>query len=208
MIWTDLKYSARSLARSPGLTTMLLLTIALGIGSNAAVAGFVRGLVTRDLPIAEIGRVVSVFARDSQNSFGPLSLAEYQSLKIESNAFELLGVARETRSAVVLDDRSTVLSVAAITPDLAALLQLSFVDGVVVSNHVWHSEFGGRTDMRGQSLRLDDNQTQVAGVAPEWLDGLYAGDGIDVWTPLQETAIPEIERSGQNLWALGRLRSG
>jgi len=44
MIWTDLRYAARSLARSPGLTTTLLLTIALGIGSNAAVFGFIRGL--------------------------------------------------------------------------------------------------------------------------------------------------------------------
>src|SRR4026208_2123542 len=50
MIWTDLRYSARTLVRSPGLTATLLLTIALGIGSNAAVFGFVRGLAMRDLP--------------------------------------------------------------------------------------------------------------------------------------------------------------
>src|SRR3954471_23539519 len=59
MIWTDLRYSARSLARSPILTVTLLLTIALGIGSNAAIAGFVRGLVIHDLSIAEPDRVVS-----------------------------------------------------------------------------------------------------------------------------------------------------
>ena len=43
MIWTDLRYSTRSLVRSPGLTSTLLLTIALGIGSNAAIFGFIRG---------------------------------------------------------------------------------------------------------------------------------------------------------------------
>src|SRR3954469_8335744 len=59
MIWTDLRYSARSLARSPILTVTLLLTIALGIGSNAAIAGFVRGLVVHDLSMAEPDRAVS-----------------------------------------------------------------------------------------------------------------------------------------------------
>lgn len=44
MIWTDLRYSARSLARRPALTAALLVTIALGIGSHTVIAGFVRGL--------------------------------------------------------------------------------------------------------------------------------------------------------------------
>src|SRR3954468_24042067 len=59
MIWTDLRYSARSLARSPILTITLLLTIALGIGSNAAIAGFVRGLVIHDLSSSEPDQAVS-----------------------------------------------------------------------------------------------------------------------------------------------------
>ena len=49
-VLADLRYSARSLRRTPGLTLALLLTIALGIGSNAVVFGFIRGFVTRDLP--------------------------------------------------------------------------------------------------------------------------------------------------------------
>jgi ABC-type antimicrobial peptide transport system permease subunit len=59
MIWTNLRYSARSLARSPGLTTTLLLTIAVGVGSNAAVFGFVRGLTLRNLPVGESSQVMS-----------------------------------------------------------------------------------------------------------------------------------------------------
>ena len=62
----DLKYSARGFARAPGLTVALLFTIAVGIGSNAAVLGFVRGTVGRDLPIPDIDRMFSLFARDEQ----------------------------------------------------------------------------------------------------------------------------------------------
>src|SRR4051812_7081957 len=63
MIWTDLRYSARSLARSPILTITLLLTIALGVGSNAAIAGFVRGLVVHDLSIGQPDRTSAAMAR-------------------------------------------------------------------------------------------------------------------------------------------------
>src|SRR6478672_4433714 len=59
MTWTDLRYSVRSFARAPGLTTTLILTIALGIGSNAAVVGFVRGLTTRELSTAEGNQMLS-----------------------------------------------------------------------------------------------------------------------------------------------------
>jgi ABC-type antimicrobial peptide transport system permease subunit len=59
MIWTNFRYSARSLSRSPALTITLLLTITLGIGSNAAVFGFVRGLTTRDLPNSESNQAMS-----------------------------------------------------------------------------------------------------------------------------------------------------
>src|SRR5262245_11291953 len=71
---SDFKYSARSFARTPALTIGLVLTIAAGIGSNAIVLGFIRGLVTRDLPLPGIETVASVFARDEHDAFGPLSL--------------------------------------------------------------------------------------------------------------------------------------
>src|SRR5262245_13208007 len=105
MIWSDLKYAARTLSRSPGLSFTLLLTIALGIGSNAAVVGFVRGLVTRDLPVPDIDRVVSVFGRDAQDGFSPVSYETYLSLRTDDRVFELVGAARVSRSSVTVDGR-------------------------------------------------------------------------------------------------------
>ena len=77
----DLKYSIRSFVRAPALTAALLLTIAIGIGSNAAVLGFIRGLVGRDLPLTGIDTLVSVFARDDDDGFGPMSLDDVQTLR-------------------------------------------------------------------------------------------------------------------------------
>jgi predicted permease len=206
MTWTDLRYSARTLARRPALTTTLVLTIALGIGSNAAVAGFVRGLVTRRLPLTCLERMVSLFARDQQNSLGPMSLEDYLSLKKERRSFDLLGAARESSSAVVLDGRSSVMSAAAITPELGELFQVRPRGGVVVSYHVWQTELDGRTDMRQARIRIDEGTYSIAGVAPEWLDGIYAGNSIDLWTTLDIAKDPS-DRRGQDLWVIGRLNA-
>ena len=206
MIRTDLKYSARTLIRNPVLSVTLLLTIALGIGSNAAVVGFVRGLVTRDLPIPDGDRVVSVFGRDAQDGFGPLSYDAFLSLRTETGLFELVGAARISRSTVTVDGRSSVMSVATMTPELAALLQLSPNGGVVLSQRIWHSEFGGQADLRQQPISIDDVRSRIAGVAPEWLEGLYVGSDVDAWMPLDERSLQPRDRTRQTFWVLGRLR--
>jgi putative ABC transport system permease protein len=207
-VWADLRYSARSFTRTPGLALMLLLTIALGIGSNASVVGFVRGLVTRDLPLAGIETLVSVFARDAQDGFGPVSYEGYLSLKAQREAFELLGAARESQNGIVVGERSSVLSVAAVTPEFADLLHLSLGEGVVISHRVWQSEFDARPDVRGESIRIDGVSSRVAGVAPDWLEGLYLGSAVDIWAPLQESSLRGVDRSSRTFWAIGRLRPG
>ena len=208
MIWGDLRYSVRSLTRAPGLTVTLLLTIALGIGSNASIVGFVRGLITRDLPIPRLDRVASLFARDQQDAFGPLSYESFLLLKAQSDAFEWLGAVRQSRSSIVLDGRSSVMSVAAATRELADLLQLSLGDGIVISHRVWQNEFGARASVRGQLIHVEGARNRVVGVAPEWLEGLYAGSEVDIWMPPQDISVQGIDRSSRTFWALGRLRPG
>jgi predicted permease len=205
MIWVDLRYSARSLARTPALAATLLLTIALGIGSNAAVVGFVRGLVTRDLPLQGIESVVSLFARDARDAFGPVSYDSYLSLKGQSDAFELLGAARQSRTGIVLDGRSSVMSVAGLTSELADLLHLPLSDGILISHRVWQHELSGAS-AEGQEIQIDGARNRVAGVSPEWLEGLYVGSPVDIWMPLQDTSLQGLDRSSHIFWPFGRLR--
>jgi putative ABC transport system permease protein len=207
-VWADLRYSARSLTRTPGLALTLLLTIALGIGGNASVVGFVRGLVVPDLPLPGIDKVVSLFARDAQDAFGPVSYEGYLSVKAHSDAFELLGAARESRGGIVLDGRSSVMAVAALTPECADLFQLPLGEGVVISRRVWQSQLGARPGIRGEPIRIDGVDARVAGVAPEWLEGLYLGSAVDVWVPLQEASLEGTDRTSRTFWAVGRLRPG
>ena len=204
----DLRYSARSFLRTPGLTAALLLTIALGIGSNAAVYGFVRGLIVRDSPLTESDRFVSLFGRNAHREASPVSYEEYLALTNERTAFEWLGAARESQGTIVRGDRSAIMSVAAVSPDLATFLELSFDEGVIISHRSWLTDFHSAATVRGAPIRIDDVDTRVAGVAPEWLEGLYTGRNIDIWIPLRDEAVQGVARSSRSWWVFGRLRSG
>ena len=193
----------------------LVLTIALGIGSNASVHGFVRGLITRDLPLRGIDTVVSLFAPDppldggpATLGAGPMSYDDYLSLKGQPDAFEWLGAARESQGTIARGQHTAVMSVAAVTSDLADLLDLLQDEGVVISHRVWLSEFGAKADVRGEAIRIDGVATRVASVAPEWLDGLYLGRLVDIWMPLDESSVEGIDRRSRSFWVLGRLRTG
>jgi ABC-type antimicrobial peptide transport system permease subunit len=171
----ELWQSARSLARAPGLALALLFTIAIGIGSTAVIQGFVRGLATRGSPLVGSEGLVSLFARDAQGLARPFTYEEYATLKERAEGFEWIGAARVSQTAGEL-------TTAAVTPELARLLDLRLDEGSVISH---------RRARRGEQGR----------VAPEWLDGLYLGRAIDLWTPLRDPG-------GRNYWAIGQLRRG
>ena len=204
----DLISSLRTFRRAPALTSALLLTIALGIGSNATVLGFIRGLVAREPPLPGIESIVSIFARDAQDAFGPVSFEEFLALQKHSKSFESLGAVRESQSTVAIAGRLAVLSVASVTDGLAALLTLPTQDGIVISHRVWRDEFGASAGIREAQITMDGLDRRIAGVAPEWLDGLYIGRAVDVWVPLRPESLRGSERTSRTFWVLGRLRAG
>ena len=200
----DLRYSARAFLRAPGLALALLMTIALGVGSNAAVYGFANGLMARNVPLGLQQDVVSLFSRDAQRS-AALSYDEYLALKGHTGVFDWIGVVRETHRTLVRDGQSTIVAVASVTPELTTLLNLPLGSGSVISYRLWQTAFKGKADGNGTKIRIDDVSDRVAAIAPEWLDGLYAGTAIDVWTPLREEALEDVDRTSRSFWVLARL---
>src|SRR5687767_9655464 len=89
-ILQDLRYAARTLARTPGWTAMAVLTLALGTGANTAVFGFVDALLFRPAPgVQAPGRVMAVFTSDfSSGPYGDTSYPDFVSIAAEVPAFE------------------------------------------------------------------------------------------------------------------------
>lgn len=203
---TDLRHSLRSLSRQWGLSLTLVLTIALGIGSNAAVYGFVRGFVTPDLPIAGIDRVVSLLALGLGRSFTPLSYDAYLGLRSKADLFEKLGAARESRLRITVGERTSTLAAAVITRDLGEILQLPRGDGAVISDRVRRGELGTVRDLSLVRIEIDGEEMPITGVAAADLAGLYAGRAVDVWIPLKDDAVRGLDRASPTFTVIGRLR--
>src|SRR5688500_5680394 len=186
---------------------MVVLTIALGIGSNAAVYGFVRGFVTPDLDITDLDRVVSLFTRDTQRNLTPLSYERFQELARNADLFERLGAARESRIRVTAGPRTLTLAAAAITPEAGDILGLPAGKGVVISDRLRRGELGTLRDFSEVRLHVDGLELPVGGVAPPSVEGLYSGRIVDVWLPLEDETIRGLDRLSPTFTVLGRLRA-
>lgn len=193
--------------RAPGLSSALLLTIALGVGSNAAVYGFLQGLIGPVTPDAGTERLVSIFGQDRSRGAGALSAADYQLLTKYHDVFGWVGAARIEPHDTKINGHSEIATVAAVTPEVAAALAIPLNDGVVISRHVWANEFSGG-DAAASVVRIGELEFKVNGLAPERLEGLYSDQSVDLWIRAGEKDVESGASERRDLWVLARLRDG
>jgi len=84
----DVKFAFRSLARTKGLTITVILTLALGIGANAAIFGLVDGLWLHPMGVPQPGRIARIFSVTPQDAEASLSYPEYRAFAEQSAAFQ------------------------------------------------------------------------------------------------------------------------
>ena len=90
----DLRYALRALARTPGFTLAVVLTLALGIGVNSAIFSVVYGVLLRPLPYASPDRLVVLYGRYPQFGRAATSLPDFQDWRAGTHSFERVGVWR------------------------------------------------------------------------------------------------------------------
>lgn len=205
----DLRFSVRSLARTPVLTAALLATVAVGTGAHATVSAFVNGLLASHPAWAGDGRLVEVHWRDATGAFTGVPRERVAALLTGSAAFETVAAFRQSHASAAVGDAQVAVSLVQATPALWSLLPLpagavgsAGGPGIVIGDRFWRSAFDGRPGMTGTEIRIDGRPYRVAAVAPEWLDGIYVGRSVDVWMPV----LPEAATG--TLHVLGRLRRG
>jgi ABC-type antimicrobial peptide transport system permease subunit len=203
-----IRNSAKAFVRTPGLSLVLLLTIALGVGSNVTVFGFVQGLIHPSLPQKDDERIVSIFAQDKTHSAGPLTRREFQLLRSHSGPFVWIEGARIAPVDVWLGDHSQTAMVAAIMPNLAGALGLPQNGGVFISRRVRDREFGNSVNVVGQRIRVNKIDLPITGIAADQLEGLYRDQIVDLWTPFETASFPDQDQESRDVWALARIRDG
>jgi putative ABC transport system permease protein len=197
--WRDLRFAARTLAKSPGFTVVAVLALGLAMGVNSAVFGALRSLVLRALPVAHPEGLVAVSMRtlDQGRGGGPVSYPDYQTLRRETGIFsDLMASAIDTGS--ISDDGSrqggrgeraatavwelisgNTFQELGVQPELGrALTPQDDAPGaepvIVISDALWRRRYNAEHSAIGRRLFLGSFAVTIVGVMPPSWKGLQA----------------------------------
>jgi predicted permease len=223
---SDLRLALRGVLRRPGFALAAVLTLALGIGANAAVFSVVRAVLLRPLPYAEPDRVVMVWNHWTNWPQTWLSEPEAADYARGTSIFERFAAFDDGAVNLTGGDgepervRAGLLS-AAVLPALgvAPALGRNFTadedrpDGpavVVIGAAVWRRRFGADPDVVGKPLLVNGRAREVVGVMPAGfrLPVDFADARADVYLPLALGPADPTSRGGHYLQAVARLAPG
>jgi len=222
----DLRYAFRQLRKNPGFSTVTVLTLALGIGVNAAMFAVIDAVLLRPLPFPKADQIVEMSESRSEDLAGPISsissLPDIRDWRAQSHSFQDVGWYTESVRSVDVPGFSDFIPVIASSSNLFSVLQVQAVlgrgflaedgqpghgDGILLNVPAWERFFGKRPDVIGQSLKLGEKVYTVIGVMPAGFEFPVVGGGPTVWQPLLSNSQYEA-RDSRTLTAVGRLKPG
>ena len=199
---SDIRYSLRMLAKSPGFSAIAILSLALGVGANTAIFTLINDLMIKQLPVGQPDQLVSlgedsgccILGTVSMGTAGLFSYDFYRQIEKQHQFFQDIsasagftlpaGVRLRESSAGPADAAFLQLvsgnyfSVLQVQPLLgrAILPSDEEVPGrnpvAVVSDHYWHTSLGGNPSLVGRSLTIDGMPVTIIGVAPPRFFGI------------------------------------
>ena len=233
-LWIDIRYGWRAYSRTPGVTLVAILAIALGIGANTALFSYASALFLRPLAAAEPDRLVSLFHAGMTGGYSSFSYPDYVDLRDQNDVLSGLAAwstidldigrpaAERITGQIVSGNYFDVLGIAAIegrvfhidedrTPDTHPV--------AVISYALWRRRYRLDPDTIGLSIPLNGRDFTIVGVAPEMFRGLELTSDPLVWVPvmMHRTAMPAFRAFGTELFGnrgthwldlTGRLKRG
>ena len=218
----DIQFAARSLLKRPGFTLIVVLTLALGIGANAAVFSVINAVLLRPLPYRDADRVVTLWQNNikagiPRNDVAPANFIDWSE---QSTSFEAIAGIEPFGFSMVGDGEPERLSAWVVTSGFFqvaatdALLGRTFTaedyvpgnNRVVVLGHgLWQRRFGGDRGIVGRTLNFNGQPYVVVGVMPPQFQ---LPPDREIWVPgiIQES---QRQRRGATYWnVVARLKQG
>jgi putative ABC transport system permease protein len=216
--WDDVRFALRSLRKSPGFTSVAVLTIALGLGANTAIFSFLDGVLLKPLQYPEPEQLVQLWEKPPgglRNGISALNFLDWQ-----KQATSFTGMAAQTGKSVTQtgagEPRQIRISLVS-APFFEILgvrpvLGRTFVAGedqrgsdkvVVLTQRLWRTSFGGDPALVGKDVVLDGEKHTVIGVLPA---GEFDRRFADAFMPL--SFPPDAVRNFHYMGAIARLKPG
>jgi putative ABC transport system permease protein len=217
---SNLRYTARVLFRSPGFTVTSVLVLGLGIGANTAIFSLVNCVLLKPLPYPNPDRLVSIY-QIFQGDKAQFDYPNYIDFRANQHTFDSLTAYYNDDFTLTGRGEPERISGIYTSGSLFKVLGRRFIIGapfgetednsetrsvVVISEHLWDSEFNRDPKILGTNVLLNGRSFEIVGVTPaqanEWAK-------VDLYVPLnqgQDFNEAKGVRSAFFLWAIGRLK--
>src|SRR5262245_39122686 len=222
----DTRYALRMLLKSRGFTLVAVLTLALGIGANAAIFSVVNGVLLRPLPLPEPERLVAVWTAQPAKGFprGSSSYPDFADYREQSASFAGLAAAHGRGYTLSSPTGAERIDGARVSSNLFPVLGVTAALGrtfsadedrlggprvAVIGDELWRRRFGGNPAVVGRPVTLDGEPYTVVGVLPRGFRFDFDLREAEVWTPMALDGQDSLEERGQHyLQVVGRLKPG
>jgi putative ABC transport system permease protein len=222
----DLRFALRQIGKRPGFTAVVVLTMALGIGANAAIFSVLDAVLLRPLPYSQPERLIKVWSRftgiglpNDQNAVSAPEFRDFQQLN--SSFSDLAAIDSGSFNLGVKGSPQRVVG-ASVSPSLFNMLGAQAFMGrtflaeegqpgrdkeVVLSYGLWQRVFGASPNAVGRTIYIDGVPMTVVGVMPAGFD--YP-DETEIWGPLAFSPddLSENNRGSHGLEVIGRIKPG
>jgi putative ABC transport system permease protein len=217
----DLRFGLRILRKSPGFTTVAVLTLALGIGANAAIFSLVEAVLLRPLPFHDPDLVVRIMEAPKGLPYISISGEDYLDWESQNHTLQGSSIATwtqnynassggEPETASVVRTEANFFSILGADPLIGRVFapgedQVGKDHVAILSYGFWQRHFAGNAAALGKTVELNYQPYTVVGVMPRSFN--YPED-VDVWIPIDKTVQGTSARGNYSFMAIGRLKRG
>jgi len=224
LIWTDLKYACRNVVARPAFTAIVVMTLALGLGVNAAVFALVDAVLLRPLPfrnpssLAFVWHTLPRLSSTSTFEATPFDYDAWRSLRsfsefgmLQYGSFNLTGNGDEPERVRGSRSTASLMPMLGIQPVIGrAFTADEDGDGsapvAILADSLWRRRYGADPSIVGRTIDVDDVPRTVVGILPRGarLPG-SSTDDFELWLPMRMSAAERANETSHNYTMIGRL---
>lgn len=227
--WQDVRYALRMLVKSPMLTVIVVLTLALGIGANTAIFGIVNGFLLRPLPVKSPDQIMVVAGKITNDTIGvpTLSYPELTDLRKQATVFSDVFASETSIGGLSFGGKTEEFIFSYVTGNFFTALGIQPAMGrffvppqgetsgkdayLVLGYSYWQKRFGGDPKIIGKQTLLDGEEAVIIGVAPKGFQGTQFAIDTEGYAPLNMMSGAVgfwPDRMARNLSVMARLKAG
>jgi len=222
-IWQDMRYSARMLLKHPAFTLIAVITLALGIGANAAIFSVINTVLLRSLPYEDPDHIVTLWENNTKESLprDDVSPANFLDWRERQQVFSEIAFANPNSLDYSGGEEPEVIRAAMVSKGFFQVFGVGALYGrtflpeeyeagknqvVMLSHGVWQRRFGGDKNIIGKALTLDGEPTTVIGVMPPTFHLHLFDREEEMWSPQVASDSMKQQRKATYLKVVARLK--